>query len=151
MGLTNNTTISLAVLSFTCLFLSSFVLFFPIYKHAYLNSLEVFTFVCLSTMSTLSAASDTDIGYTYSVVIIFNAVFLAVVIYHVYLKLMQYHCFRSRFQAFKISYALNLGKQRRMDDKELDDMEEKASVPTTTVDLDSISLREPQLGSDFNQ
>ena len=152
VGSTNNTTVSLAVLSYTCLLLSSFVLSFPIYKHAYLNLLELFTFVSLLTMSTLSVSSHTNIRYTYSVVIIFNLVFFIfiIVIYHIYLKLMQYRCSWSRCKAFKASYALKLTKQRKMEDKDkedkdLDDKEKTASVPTTTVSLDSISLREPQL------
>ena len=152
VGLANDTTTSLAVLSLTCLFLSSFVFFFPIYKHAYLNSLELLSFASLSTMATLSAASNADIWYTYSIVIIFNVVFFSIIIHHISLKLMTYRCFHNSFRAFKTALALKVRKERKTADKELDDKEKTTPVPTTTVDLDSLSLREPQLEeSRFNQ
>ena len=152
VGLRNDTTISLVVLSLACLLLTLFVVFFPIYKRTYLNSLEIFSFASLSAMSVLSAVSNANFWYTYSIVILFNVVLLAIIVYHIYQKMMQYQCFCSRLSVFKTPYALKLGKQRKTGQKELEDKEKTVPVPTTVVNLDDTSLREPQLEeSSFNQ
>ena len=134
--------VSLVVLSLTCLFLSSFVFFFPFSKQMYLNSLKIFLCEPFD--------NDTNIWYTYSIVAIFKIVFLGIIIYDIYQKLMQYWCFCHRFNPFKPLYIIKLGRERKMTDMELDDEEITArstlsKVPTSTVSCDTISLQQSQL------